>query len=231
MLGERAGVLGLAEIEKSPFAVAKIIGKTLVTAAEQPAGFVSCHHVLNAIISGEMIQIERKYQNPYDIVPRAKIVWAMNETPRIPSGAEGLFRRVEVIKFAGIDKDDRDPKLKEGIKKEGAGILNWALEGLERLRNRGNFAVPTKVEQDTEEFRQSNDVPGLFVAEKCIRDPVASEKAGDLYKEYTYWCEDNGHRRQSSTRVAEDWQRLGFERYRSSGTTRYRGVRVRLPGE
>jgi P4 family phage/plasmid primase-like protien len=231
MLGERAGVLGLAEIEKSPFAVAKLIGKTLVTAAEQPAGFVSCHHVLNAIISGEMIQVERKYQNPYDIVPRAKIAWAMNETPRIPSGAEGLFRRVEVIKFTGISKSDRDPALKEGIKGEGAGILNWALEGLQRLRSRGNFAVPAKVEQDTEEFRQINDIPGLFVAERCLRDPEASEAASELYKEYKFWCEENGHRRLSSTRVAEDWQRLGFERYRSKGTTRYRGVRVRLPGE
>jgi putative DNA primase/helicase len=231
MLGERAGVLGLAEIEKSPFAVAKLIGKTLVTAAEQPAGFVSCHHVLNAIISGEMIQVERKYQNPYDIVPRAKIVWAMNETPRIPSGAEGLFRRVEVIRLPEINKKDRDPTLKEGIKREGAGVLVWALEGLKRLRQRGRFEVPTKVEQDTEEFRQNNDIPGLFVAERCIEDCNASEKASELYKEYKFWCEDNGHRPKSSTSVAEDWQRLGFERYRSSGTSRYRGVRVRLPGE
>jgi putative DNA primase/helicase len=231
MLGERAGVLGLAEIEKSPFAVAKLIGKTLVTAAEQPAGFVSCHHVLNAIISGEMIQVERKYQNPYDIVPRAKIAWAMNETPRIPSGAEGLFRRVEVIRFPAIAKADRVPALKEGIKGEGAGILNWALEGLKRLWDRGNFTVPTKVEQDTEEFRQSNDIPGLFVAEMCILDPEETASGGELYREYKYWCEDNGHRAQSSTRLAEDWQRLGFERYRVKGKTRYRGVRIRLPGE
>jgi putative DNA primase/helicase len=124
MLGRRHGVLGLAEIERSRFSLAKLEGKTLVTAAEQPAGYVKSHHILNAIISGEPIQIERKHKDPYDIVPRAKIAWAMNELPRISPGAEGLFRRVEVVKFEAVPEEERDPALKEGIKNEGAGVLN-----------------------------------------------------------------------------------------------------------
>ena len=55
---------------------------------------------------------ERKYKDPYDLVPRAKIAWAMNSLPRIPKGAEGLFRRVEVIMFPEIAEEDRDPTLK-----------------------------------------------------------------------------------------------------------------------
>ena len=185
---------------------------------------------MNAIISGELIQVERKYRDPYDIIPRAKIAWAMNDAPRIPSGAEGLFRRIEVVKFATIPKKERDPKLKEGIKKEGAGIFNWAFEGLQRLRKQENFAVPAAIVEATEAFRKSNDVPGLFVEEECVRDHDASVKAAELYKEYRWWCEQNGHRALSSTRVAEDWQRLGFERYRTNEGTRYRGVRVKLVG-
>jgi P4 family phage/plasmid primase-like protien len=223
-LGERAGVLGLAEIEKSRFALAKLEGKTLVTAAEQPGGFVSCHHILNAIISGETISIERKYRDPYDLTPRAKIAWAMNELPRIPKGAEGLFRRVEVIRFPEIAEEDRDPSLKEDIKGEGAGILNWALDGLRRLRRRGRFDVPDVVRDATRQFRESNDIPALFVEERCIKGADKQIKASELYSEYKHWCEDTGHKVQSSTTIAEDWRRLGFERFAKKGCKYWRGV-------
>ena len=63
----------------------------------------------------------------------------------------------------------------------------------------------------TAHFQETNDVPALFVADSCVRDPNARERAGRLYREYKHWCEDNGHRPLSSTRVAEDWRRLGFE--------------------
>jgi putative DNA primase/helicase len=223
-LGVRAGVLGLAEIERSRFSLAKLEGKTLVTAAEQPGGFVSCHHILNAIISGEPVQVERKFRDPYDLTPRAKIAWAMNELPRIPAEAEGLFRRVEIIRFPEIPAADRDPSLKEDIKSEGPGILNWALEGLRRLRDRGGFEVPEKVSNATAEFRENNDIPAFFIEERCTTGVDKKVKALDLYTEYKEWCLETGHKHKSSTTIAEDWKRLGFERKRHSGGMYWLGV-------
>lgn len=231
MLGHRAGLLGLAEIERNRFALADLPGKTLVAASEQPSSYLASTNVLNQIISGEPLQVERKYRDPVTIVPRCKIAWAMNELPRVGDANSGLFRRVKVVKFPALPPDERDPDIKRDIEGEGAGILNWALEGLDRLQKRGHFDVPAGVEEATTQFRENNDVPALFVADRCIEDPGAREKAGELYSEYKQWCEDNGHRPQSSTRLADDWQRLGFERYRAKGSTFYRGVRVRLPGE
>ena len=130
-----------------------------------------------------------------------------------------------------LPPDERDPEIKRVIEDEGAGILNWALEGLERLQNRGHFEVPEGVEEATAQFRENNDVPALFVADRCFVEADAREQAEKLYDEYKQWCEDNGHRPQSSTRLADDWQRLGFERKRIKGSSYYQGVRVRLPGE
>jgi P4 family phage/plasmid primase-like protien len=223
-LGVRAGVLGLAEIEKSRFALAKLTGKTLVTAAEQPAGFVTCHPIINAIVSGEPIQVERKYRDPYDLTPRAKIAWAMNDLPRIPKGAEGLFRRVEIIQFPSIAEEDRDPTLKEDIKGEGAGILNWALEGLRRLRKRSRFEVPAVVRNATAQFRESNDVPALFVEERCTKGAELKVKASELYSEYKHWCETTGHKAQSSTTIADDWRRLGFTKLKRESGNFWSGI-------
>jgi putative DNA primase/helicase len=231
MLGHRAGLLGLAEIERNRFALADLPGKTLVVASEQPSSYLASTNVLNQIISGEPLQVERKYRDPVTIVPRCKIAWAMNELPRVADANSGLFRRVKVVKFPVLPPDERDPEIKRDIEGEGAGILNWALEGLGRLRARGRFEVPAGIEEATAQFRENNDVPALFVSDRCIVDADAREKGGVLYSEYKQWCEENGHRAQSSTRLADDWQRLGFERKRIKGSSYYQGVRLRLPGE
>jgi putative DNA primase/helicase len=225
-LGVRAGVLGLAEIQKSRFALAKLEGKTLVTATEQPGGFLTCHSILNAIISGEPIQVERKFKDPYDLIPRAKIAWAMNEVPRVPSGAEGLFRRVEVVPFPGIAEKDRDPTLKEDIRGEGAGIFNWALEGLQRLRGRGGFEVPSVIQDASAQFRKNNDIPALFVEERCLKGEDRKVQSLVLYRAYKDWCSVTGHKAQSTTTIAEDWKRLGFTKCKANGLTYWRGVEL-----
>lgn len=230
MLGARAGTLGLADIERTHFALAGIAGKTLLTAAEQPSAFLRSTHIINQLISGEKLRVEQKYRDGYDLIPRAKLAWAMNELPRVGDANSGIFRRVKVVAFPPIAPEDRHPEIKAGIASEGPGILNWALEGLRRLRQRGRFEVPEAIQAATDSFQESNDVAAMFVEERCdTTNPDASEGSGTLYGEYKFWCEDNGHRPLSSTRMAEEWKRLGFERYKAKGNTRYRGVRLGLP--
>jgi putative DNA primase/helicase len=231
MLGARAGILGLADIERNRFALANLPGKTLVLATEQPASFIRSTDVLNAIISGEPIQVERKYKDAYEITPHAKVAWAMNDLPRVSETTNGIFRRVKVIEFPTIPEEDRDPEIKNLIANEGAGILNWALEGLARLRRRGHFKVPESVRIATREFQESNDVVGLFVEEKCIRDPEGREQPSELYKEYKFWCEEHGHKPVGFANISKEWERLGFESKRSHGKRYWAGVRMRLPHE
>ena len=226
MLGHRAGILGLADLERSRFTLADLPGKTLVVASEQPSSYLASTNTLNAIISGEPIQVERKYRDPFTVIPRAKVCWAMNELPRVADANSGLFRRVKVVAFPALGEDERDPKIKHAIETEGAGILNWALEGLRRLKKRGHFEVPAGVEDATKQFRENNDVPALFIEDRCVQGTNFEVAAAKLYREYKYWCEENGHRPQSSTRVATDWQRLGFERKRIMSGTVYQGLRV-----
>jgi putative DNA primase/helicase len=226
MLGHRAGILGLADLERSRFTLADLPGKTLVVASEQPSSYLASTNTLNAIISGEPIQVERKYRDPFTVTPRAKVCWAMNELPRVADANSGLFRRVKVVTFPALAEEERDPKIKDAIEHEGAGILNWALRGLWRLKKRGHFEVPAGVLDATKQFRENNDVPALFIEDRCIRGVDFEMPAARLYREYKYWCEENGHRPQSSTRVAADWQRLGFERKRTMSGTVYQGLKL-----
>jgi putative DNA primase/helicase len=225
MLGARAGLLGLADIERSRFALSQLPGKTLVVATEQPALYMTCSHVLNAIISGEPITVERKYLNAVTITPHAKLVWAMNELPRVGNAGDGLFRRVKVVKFPPLATAP-DPEVKRVIATEGAGILNWALTGLERLRARGRFEIPPCVEDATTQFQNTNDVPAAFVAEKCITGPDYKTQSAELYTAYRDWAIATGHKPQSSTTLAAEWARLGFKRGRSDGRAFWHGIEL-----
>jgi len=112
------------------------------------------------------------------------------------------------------------------IATEGAGILKWALEGLARLRERCYFEIPQGVQDATDHVQETNDVPAMFVEEKCIRDPDGRVQAAQLYREYRWWCEQNRHTPMSSTRVATEWKRLGFVKRTPKGIRHYYGLRL-----
>lgn len=237
MLGARVlASLGLADIEKSRFALTNLPGKTLAISTEQPGGYLAASAVLNALISGEPITVDRKFRDPVTIVPRAKVMWALNELPRVGSDGVGLFRRVKVVKLPPIPEAERDPNVKEQVKQEGAGILNWALAGLARLRQRGRFEIPQVVKEATDHFRETNDIPAVFVAECCktgvnetTKKPYRAQSSL-LYGAYAQWCKDNGHKPQSATSIADDWLRLGFEKKPANGRVWWHGVGMVVEG-
>ena len=136
-----------------------------------------------------------------------------------------------MIKGPKLDPADVRESVKEQIKKEGPGILNWALDGLCRLRQRGQFYTPDEVQQASIEFRESNDIPAAFLTECCDVDTTGRSgfkvTSRELYQAYKQWCLDNGHKPKSSKALAEDWKRLGLEHRVSGGYPYWQGVELR----
>lgn len=227
MLGPKSCLLGLADIELSRFSLADLPGKTLAVSAEQPGMFLRATHILNAIVSGEPVSIERKYQNPVTITPTVKLLYGMNELPIISDPNNGIFRRIRVLEMRPIPESKRDPSLKDKIKAEGAGILNWALDGFERLQKRGRFVIPQCIQQATENFKASSDTEAAFVADKCETGATHETGGQELYDSYRTWCERNGHKAKSITRVAEEWRRLGFEKVEKKTGSIWVGLRLK----
>lgn len=232
MLGARCCTLGLADIERSQFALAQIPGKTLAISTEQPSRFVRCSHVLNSLISGESLIWERKFVDPVTIRPMVKLVWAMNELPRIDSSGIGLFRRVVPVPWKKVEKPD--PSVKEAVKMSGQAIFNWAYEGLRRLNARGRFEIPEGLISERETYRTQNDVPQTFLDEICERvDPLDENgeynkiQSSILYLKYREWCQNTGHKPLSSTAFAPEIKRLGVEKLRIGDYVFWIGLRFK----
>ena len=230
-LSDRVTRLGLSDIARSRFALTNLPGKTLATCTEQPSDFIAQTDTLNAIISGETITVERKFEHPYYFNPTVKLLWAMNEKPRVADPNNGIFRRVHIINIPPIDDADKDVTLKPRIQLEGPGILNWCLDGWERLTRRGYFVKPLTVVEASQDFQLSSDICALFIEECMDRDPqplapTMRERSGDLYKSFKQWALDNGHKPLSNHRAAERWQALGLERRSIHGQKYYFGAEL-----
>lgn len=232
MLGARCCTLGLADIERSQFALSQIPGKTLAISTEQPSRFVKCSHVLNSLISGESLTWERKFVDPVTIKPFLKLVWAMNELPRIDSSGVGLFRRVVPVPWRKVEKPD--PAIKEEVKRSGQAIFNWAFEGLQRLNARGRFEIPEGLISERETYRTQNDIPQIFINETCEHTNVFDDQgeyvriqAAILYLKYKEWCVNTGHKFLSSTAFGMEMKRLGLEKTTIEGKVWYLGIRFK----
>lgn len=227
MLGERAGLLGLADIERSRFSLSNITEKTLLVSTEQTETFITATHIVDAIISGEPITVEKKFKDQITITPYAKIVWAMNDLPRVNGVNNGIMRRVKVISFPALAAANRNPDIKEKIKTEGAGILNIALDGLERLNKRKKFLIPKCVEDATQEFIDNNDIPNTFLQNSnLVWDSQGRIQSQHLYDLYHDWCARNGHKSLSSTSMAKEWKRLGLTKREINGLNYWEGIRI-----
>lgn len=224
MLGARACVLGLSEIERSQFALSQLPGRTLAVSTEQPSRLLRCTHITNAIISGELIIVERKYEDPYTIRPHAKIIWGMNQLPSIGMEGIGMFRRIIPIHFAAIPESDRDPALKEAIMRSPMAVANWALGGLREVQAQNSLSLPSELITARDEYREHNDLTLNFVNEMCDRDPEKRVKTTSLYTQYKAWVNQNGYRAVSVRSFTSDLDRLGFTNIKPHNVSYWLGL-------
>lgn len=176
------------------FGLIHIPGKTLLTSTENTstASLAANEGILSQIVSGESVKIEHKGRDMFDCNPVAKILWAMNRLPAMPDSESGFWRRVKVVKFPKMPNEiEIDTGLKQRIQGEGAGILNWALDGLDRLTARGRFLVPKSISGATSEYQASCDIIGMFVTECLQIGPNLQVGRADLYRAFKTWCNEN----------------------------------------
>jgi phage/plasmid-associated DNA primase len=66
------------------------------------------------------------------------------------------------------------------LKREIAGILNWALEGRRRLYARGRFIEPALSKASIEDYRKDSNPAGLFLREERRRMDIRSIRSSTM---------------------------------------------------
>lgn len=133
---------------------------------EIPKDIKGYESVLNKIVSGESVKVDTKFIPSYDARPYCKLIFAANDMPNIGDTSDSVFRRMLLIYFNNvISKEKIDMELKNKIRSEGAGIFNWAFEGMNRLIGRRKFTESIEMTADIEELKMQNNAIYYFINE------------------------------------------------------------------
>ncbi|MBL7130686.1 MAG: hypothetical protein ISS45_04715 [Candidatus Omnitrophica bacterium] len=192
-------------------------------------------NMFKAIVTGDTIAADEKYGQPFQFKPYCKLLFSTNNMPRVKDKTEGYFRRLLVLPFnRQFTVNERNPKLKYKIAgSELDGIFLWALNGLNRLRERGYFEESASMRAVKDEYRKENNNVIIFVDEVCVIDAHAEVKKDELYQAYHDWCFASGYKALRKIAFGRELQRQ-YEFVtdaRSSYERRWEGIRLRREGE
>lgn len=195
------------------FKLAGLIGASLVYCDEVPKGRID-EQVIKSLIAGEKVQIERKYENPISMRIQGKWLVLGNHIPIITDHSTGFWRRWDIVPFGStVPEGERDPLLVEKIvRHELPAVLNWALDGLQRLlgRNGFNTTLPSPMQMMLSNAKQEANSILAWIQEVELAAVPGGEtpmRKTLLYIGYREWCSANGMQAFSSIKWMQQIER------------------------
>ena len=149
--------------------------------------------MLKSITGGDVVAVEQKYKTASSVQMRCKLLFLLNQLPTTKDTSHGFYRRLVLIPFDRIFKpEEQDRSLLTKLYAELPGILNFALEGLQRLRQQQYQLSPAKrIDGALEKYRQAQHPVLQFVEELVRVEENAKVKRSLFYDVYKIWTRQN----------------------------------------
>jgi len=167
-----------------------------------------------------IIRYEKKYQDAFSGAITARLLFLCNRLPKIKGQADDFFDRLHIVRFTNhVPKNKQNHMLNEELCEEMPGIINWALQGLERLI--ANNYVFTSDRAKVEEYELKHNSVMQF-AEECLtitEQDTDTIQAALLYQHYTSFVINSGmdkpvSRQEFNSELIS--KRKGLRHYKSS---------------
>ena len=171
--------------------IAKLAGTRLVIASEPPKKMIFDTSLVKTLTGRDRVTARFLHQNEFCFTPKFKLLINTNYLPTITDQTVFKSGRIRVVSFnKHFDEHEQNKKLKDELRKEANGILNWMIRGLYLYRKEG-LEPPTAVRDSTEEYEADSDKIGRFISE-CLVKSDKNTSAKDVYETYSKWCSDSG---------------------------------------
>jgi len=203
MLGEdNVSQMSLKEICDTAFGNQQLLGKMANINND-----LNHHQITNTgtaknAISGEDVTINQKEKTKFVAEPNAKHFYSANYPPRDKIDDDAYYGRWLTFRVPKtIPREDRDRKLRDKLRQEIPGILQWSIEGLKRLENQNGFTAERTPEETKDLWRKYGDPVARFYHHALQYEQgnhLKKSIAYDLLEEY---CEAIGEEPQSMSKL------------------------------
>ncbi len=184
--------LSLQAIEYLRFAVADLFGKLVNLYADIPSTKMEHVGVFKMLTGGDTIGAEKKFRDRFGFNNYARLVFSTNKPPKVDEDTLAFWRRWIMInlpnKFEG-DKADTQILDKLTTTSELSGLLNVALQGLERLLSTHHYSYEPSPDETAERYRKASDSVFSFVEDECESATDAWISKSALHETFTEYCD------------------------------------------
>lgn len=197
------------------FKTAELVGKLANLGDDIDDKFISDVSTFKKLVSGDMLNAERKGKDPFDFSNYGKLIFSANSIPRIQDRTGAVMDRLIIIPFTNRflpGQPDFDPYIKHKLHDEEICryFVRVAVEGLHRMLENEGFTISDAVKQEMRSYEiENNSVMGWYEGEerKVFQIPTTT-----VYSEYSVWCEMNGCKPLSAVEFGKQMRRCyGWE--------------------
>ena len=158
-------------------------------------------------ISGEdTLTVNRKFRDQWSGKLPTRLHVLSNELPKLGDASTAIVGRMVLLLTTRSWLGREDYALELALHAELTGILNWSLDGLQRLTvtNDNVFTRLPSAEDTITTMRDLASPVAAFVREQCEIAANCEISVNDLYAAYKTWAEDNGHSKKSKQTFGRD---------------------------
>jgi phage/plasmid-associated DNA primase len=115
-----------------------------------------------------------------------------------------------------------DPELTNKLLAELSGILNWAIDGLVRLKLNNKFTQSDAADEAKRQYREEANPVAQWVNTQTVPTSHYATLAGSLFRNYMEWCHQQNEKPVTSTQFGKDLKRLKIESDRKGAGYMYK---------
>ena len=150
--------------------------------------------LLLSISGGDRQTINRKNVAFWTGKLNVRFLITTNVLPAIRDASGTIATRYILLKLTQSFLGREDLDLRAKLDSEMGGILNWALDGLDRLHKRGYFLMPSSAKKSIRELEDAAEPVRAFLREWCKRGPDRRINTKTFYRSYRVWAEEAGQK-------------------------------------
>lgn len=178
------------------FGMQPLIGKQLAVISDMRIdGYGSNSGLTETLltVSGEdSVSIPRKYKENWEGKLNTRFLLVSNEALQLRDTSNALGARIILIVMRKSFLGKEDEALFTKLEKELPGILNWALDGLDRLMARGHLVQPKSCRPDLEQMSKLMSPVKGFIDDALVTGHGRSIEKELIWRAYCYWCDVEG---------------------------------------
>jgi P4 family phage/plasmid primase-like protien len=182
----------ISQLDK-PFSVVMADGKLANIVGETTAKEINSEAFKTAC-SGEELIASQKGLPEYPLAFNARIVMACNKLPHLGDATIGAYEKFFILPFDKFLQEETRIVLfaQRYLFPETPGVINWALEGLQRLILRGQLPKISAVNDKGIELRREIDTVFAWMEQHVTwgGGEVLKFKPADWYENYMSWCRE-----------------------------------------